>query len=219
MNIVLKQSQQEADWFCYVNENSDVLLPGIMELRDEIHEFPISLKDDRRSLVKLGTMNHGQVIAKQPRDKNRRKWMRFLSLFGPAEARRTFIALLEFKAKGIESLEPICLLEKRRYGMVIDSWLLYKYREGKPSTECHIPQIVEQLKALHRHGYQHQDPHFRTGRFSDYYDFMLFSNDKFDDVIMPLIDVNKYSLGYWQARAYRAYIRLRKFIKQKIRRK
>jgi len=233
----LKKAYQDNAWCCYVSAKSDVVLPKIDELFLLIDSFPKTLKDDRRSLVKLGKLSEFIVVAKQPKDKNRRKWIQFLSLFGAAEARKTFLTLLEFQLKGIESLQPLCLLEKRKLGMVVDSWLLYEYREGSVSNESHIPQIIDQLKLLHKHGYQHEDPNFgnfmldesgnmflidckgkaRSGYFSDCYDFMLLNRVGLSDVqIHELVDMNTHSIGYWLARLYQGYIRTRTALKVKI---
>lgn len=40
-----------------------------------------TLKDDRRSLVQLIRINGKRYVLKVPREKNRRKWQRFLSIF------------------------------------------------------------------------------------------------------------------------------------------
>jgi len=230
-NKIKKIHQKSGSWVCFVDENHSLELTCIDGLFNEIEKFSKTLKDDRRSLVKLGDINGLKVIAKQPRDKNDRKWARVLSWFGPAEARKTFTSLLEFKDKGIESLTPICFLERKQFGMVFDSWLLYEYRDGRVSNRSHLVQIVEQLKKLHQNGYRHEDPNFsnflidvngqfflidckgksRSGRFTDYYDFMLLEgNDGFEQAeVEALIDVDHFSVGYWRAQAYRAYIRVR----------
>ena len=61
----------------------------IENLLQEIAALPITLKDDKRSLVKKGVLLNQTVIAKQPRDKNRRIWSRILSLFRNGEAYQT----------------------------------------------------------------------------------------------------------------------------------
>jgi len=227
----IRVHQRDGDWSCYVSDKNQPEIPSIEQLLEKIEDFDVTLKDDRRSLVKLGQLNGQKVVAKQHRDKNRRKWSRLLSLIGAAEAKLSFITLIEFKEKGIESLTPICLLEKKRLAMVVDSWLLYEYREGRSSDRSYLPQIIEQLKIIHRHGYRHEDPNFdnflidangamflidcrgkrRSGLFSDYYDFILLEGGgKFKrHEVEKLIDIDPFSIGYWQARIYRGYIDLR----------
>ena len=223
--------QQEGQWTCFVGCDSEVNIPPIAQLLTSIDDFDITLKDDRRSLVKRGIFNALDVVAKQPRDKNRRKWSRLLSLIGPSEAKRNFLTLIEFQQKGIESLKPICLLEKKHFGMVVDSWFIYEYREGVESNKSHLKDIVAQLTLIHQHGYRHEDPNFgnflidpsgimflidcrgkpRSGKFSDYYDFMLlervcgFTRQE----VEALIEIDRSSFGYMKAQLYRGYINLR----------
>ena len=240
VNIVLQEHSKEGDWVCCVTDSSVELVLSINELLDLITQFPKTLKDDRRSLVKLGEINGTQLIAKQPRDKNKRKWARFLTLFGAGEARKTFTTLLEFKNKEIESLTPFCLLEKRQLGMVVDSWLLYHYREGNESDKSYLAEIVTLLKKLHRGGYQHGDPNFgnfmvdpngelflidckgksRSGQFSDCYDFMLLGRGQLTpQEIEAITNMDKTSFGYRLAKLYQSYISLRSSLKKKIGRK
>ena len=240
MSVVLQVRSSVGDWRCYVAQDNESAVPSVDELLSLIEQFPKVLKDDRRSLVKLGEINGNQLIAKQPRDKNKRKWARALSLVGAGEARKTFTTLLEFNRKGIESLTPFCLLEKRNLGMVVDSWLLYHYREGKESDKSYLAEIVRILKKLHSNGYQHGDPNFgnflvdpddeiflidckgksRSGRFSDYYDFMLLGRGKLSaQEIEAVVEMDKGSLAYRLAKLYQKYINLRSSYKKKVGRK
>lgn len=240
MSIALKKHSKAGDWYCYIANSNTELVPSINESLGLIDKFPKTLKDDRRSLVKFGEINGIRLIAKQPRDKNKRKWARFLTLFGAGEARKTFATLLEFKDKGIESLNPFCLLEKRQLGMVVDSWLLYHYREGSESDKRYLKGIINLLKKLHSNGYQHGDPNFgnfmidpdgqlflidckgkpRSGQFSDYYDFMLLGRGKLTtQEIEAEVDMDKTVLGYRLAKLYQSYISARSSIKKKIGRK
>jgi len=240
MNAILKEHSKAGSWRCYVASSNAELALNINQLLGLIDEFPETLKDDRRSLVKLGEIGGVKLIAKQPRDKNKRKWARFLTLFGLGEARKTFTTLLEFENKGIESLTPFCLLEQSQLGMVVDSWLVYHYREGRKSNRGDLVEIVKLLKKLHSNGYQHGDPNFgnfivsdngemflidckgksRSGEFSDYYDFMLLERGEFTaKEIEAVVDIDKMSFGYSLAKLYRAYINLRSSYKKKVGRK
>jgi hypothetical protein len=236
---MLKLSQSEGSWNCYVGESSSIQLPSIQALINNIEEFPDSLKDDRRSLVKKGTLSETVVVAKQPRDKNRRKWARFLSIFRDAEAKKTLKSLLQFQQLGIESVKPICVLEKRRNMQVVDSWLIYEFRQGRPSTISSLPEVVTQLTKLHKNGFRHEDPNFgnfligsdevmflidckgkpKGGSFGAYYDFMLLSlrNDGVSsEQVDALIEVDITSAGYQFAKAYAGYISARTTLKQRL---
>ncbi|MFT5571464.1 MAG: hypothetical protein ACI9FR_000378 [Cryomorphaceae bacterium] len=236
---MLKLFQSEGLWSCYVGESSSMQLPSIQALIEDIEEFPQCLKDDRRSLVKKGQLLGTVVVAKQPRDKNRRKWARLLSMFRDAEAKKTLKSLVQFEQLGISSVKPICVLEKRENMRVVDSWLIYEFREGRPSSIGSLKQIVVQLNKLHSNGFRHEDPNFgnfligtddvmflidckgksKGGDFGAYYDFMLLSlrNDGVSfDQVEALIEIINTSPGYLLARAYAAYISARTSLKQRL---
>jgi heptose II phosphotransferase len=208
----------------------------------DIDDFGKTLKDDKRSFVRLGEINGTQVVAKQPRDKNRRKWSRLLSLVRDGEAYKSAKTLVEFEALGIPSLTPLAVLEKRRYGMIMDSWIIYQYREGNPVELEQIDQVLALLKTLHQSGYRHDDPNLlnflmgkdqqvflidckgrpRIGRFSDYYDYFLLSdrNSNIDDnLIEQRVDFDKSSFSYRLAKWYRNYKQFRSTLKNRIRNK
>ena len=218
-------------WSGQINTDSGFSVENATSLLQDISSFDRILKDDRRSLVKLGEVDGQRIVAKQPRDKNDRKWMRLMSLFYPVEARRTFYTLIEFEKKGIESLKPLCFIEKKKFGMVIDSWLLYQYREGRESTKSDLLQIVQLLQVLHSNGYRHEDPNFgnflvdnagvmflidcrgksRSGLYSDYYDYMSLEGlgGFTQQEVEELVDVKRASFGYYRAQFYRGYRRVR----------
>lgn len=231
-----------SSWKNYVADtdsiNSDMHPHQIV---DAIHAFPTTLKDDKRSLVKQGELFGKKIIAKQPRDKDRRLWIRVLSLFRNGEARSAQKTLTRFAELGINSVQPICTLEQRKYGCLIDSWIIYEFREGQESNLSHLPDIIKLLQKLHQHGYRHDDPNFgnflvdadsqqlflidckgkkRLGKFSDYYDFMLLSqrNDgvAFADLITT-VNINTQHIGYKLATLYATYKRKRTEFKTKRR--
>ena len=214
----------------------------ILDILSQIQSFPITLKDDKRSLVKQGELFGKHVVAKQPRDKNRRKWMRALSFFRKREALSAQETLCHFEQQGIESVKPICVLEQRKNGMLIDSWLIYEFREGKESTLIKLPDILSMLKKLHLAGYRHDDPNFgnflvdpdgslflidckgkkRLGYFSDYYDYMLLSQRNNGIEMNTLIDTVGIDTNLWAyklAQWYAAYKRKRTELKAKQRQK
>lgn len=218
-------------------ENMNIAL-----ILEQIKTLPITLKDDKRSLVKRGVLFETNIVAKQPRDKNRRKWMRFLSLFRQSEAVSALNTLKKFSTNDIASVIPIAAMEQRRYGMVTDSWLIYEYREGTPSTIKNLPAVIDELKKLHRHGFRHDDPNFgnfllddsnqlflidckgkkRLGYFSDCFDYLLLSlrNHGTDiNEVIKLADIKTHSFGFQLARFFYGYkqlrFRLKNFIKQR----
>lgn len=229
------------DWVCFADPDSQIAtqLDSIEQVQQLISDLPITLKDGYRSCVKKGSMFGLTVAAKQPRDKNRRRWSRILSLLRHGEAKQMFVALTQFKQLGIESLTPLLVLEQRKAGMIMDSWVVYEFREGQPSDVQSLPQIVTLLKQLHRGGYRHNDPNFgnflldpdgklflidcvlrpRRGSYTDCIDFFLLSRinnitaAQVDALVMP----NRLSLGYWLARTVLGYRSKRSKLKRLLR--
>jgi len=233
----------EAPWCCYLNAEHELPVSDIQILLQQITELPTTLKDDRRSLVKKGALLGKTVVAKKPRHKLRKRWAQLLSMLFDGETKKTFNALMEFNNQGIPSIEPLLALEKREFGRVTDSWLVYEFREGQPCGAESLSEVVDTLHHLHKQGYRHDDPNFgnfirdpngsmflidfkgraRAGSFSDYYDFILLSNIN-QGVVTPaevetLVNFNKASFGYWLARAYSAYKTGRTHLKLLLRRK
>lgn len=231
-----------SDWVCLFSDPETRNDSDVLDILTQIHAFPVTLKDDKRSLVKQGELFGKTVIAKQPRDKNRRKWIRALSLFRKSEVLSTQETLDNFERQGIESVKPICALEQRKLGFLVDSWLIYEFREGQTSNLDQLADILVMLKKLHENGYRHDDPNFgnflvdseqhlflidckgkkRLGIFSDYYDFMLLSqrNEGIDfETLIKTVNINTDLWGYKLAQWYAAYKRKRTEFKNKRRKK
>lgn len=242
MNV---ESKPVGNWRCHWSSvwfaNGEQVSQSVKDVLEVIADFPITLKDDKRSLVKRGELFGAEVVAKNPRDKNRRKWSRFLSLFRQSEARKTLGTLTDFWKKSIPSVKPICVLEKKAFGFVTDSWLIYEFKEGEASDANKLHGIVLLLNGLHRYGYRHDDPNFgnflvdeeqqlflidckgksRLGSFSDYYDFILLSerNHSVDfEQLVSMADIDKSSMAYRLARFYALYKEKRTQLKKRIRR-
>ena len=121
---------RQGDWVKSLNE--------IPELLASLSNLPVALKDNHRSLVMLGEIANKKLVAKQPRDKNKRLWSKVLSYLELSEAAQTLLTLERFHELGIPSVQPLFVLEKRVLGAVVDSWLCYEYREGKALSLIHI---------------------------------------------------------------------------------
>lgn len=228
---MLKRLQRDGAWSCFVACETPYDVPPIATTLKTIDSWAEILKDDKRSFVKTGEFLGLKVIAKQPVDKNRRKWSRLLSLIRDGEAFKTMKSLLRFQKYGIPAVKPILVLEKREGGLLTDSWLLYVYREGKACSSDDFPQVVKQLKRLHKAGFRHDDPTLgnfmldnddqmflidckgrpRIGYLTDCFDYLLFQNGnniKTED-FEKLITLEKRTLGYQLAILYFKYKKLR----------
>lgn len=158
---MLQEIRREGYWRCLSNQDSSHELAQYVrsldtldELLNDIKVLPTRFKDNYRSCVLNGNLfpsevYAGSVVAKQPKNKNGAYWSRLLSLIRNGEARQTFLALLRFEQLDITAGEPLLLLEKRRFGMIVDSWVVYQYLGGEPSGVEQLPQVIEILRTIH----------------------------------------------------------------------
>ena len=240
---MLIEVKKHGSWRCFSNPRQQDwvrALPEIPELLDSLEELPNTLKDNHRSLVRLGDMSGKQLVAKQPRDKNRRLWARALCYLEPSEVCETLLSLERFHELGISSVQPLFCLEKREFGTVVDSWLCYEYRTGTPCDESCVSDIIDMLKKIHLAGFRHNDPNLgnflidekgemfvldsrgrkRTGNFSDVNDFLLFKkiNKTLSDFQLSHVEhLDSTTFGYRLACTYSSIKSVRSMLKDKMR--
>jgi len=238
----LVTAKTDGNWRCLCNPRQAdwvAQLTSISELREQLSQFDETLKDNHRSLVLKGILNGKTIVAKQPRDKNKRLWARILSYVEPSEAAQTLESLESFDQCGLASVKPILVLEKQSFGAVVDSWLIYEYREGQSSQEHHLPRVIELLHRLHKAGFRHNDPNLgnflidsddemflldckgrkRSGNFSDANDFFLLKKINKTLCDFDVNDVHQLDRSSWGFRLAFAYNKVklaRSFIKDRI---
>ncbi len=120
------------------------------------------LKNNKRSLVVLVTHLGKKFILKSPLEKNRRKWIRFTTLFRNGESFKTILNMEKLNNMGIKTNKPVMAAEKRVFGMVFDSWILFEYEEGERCTEENYALAVKKLKEIHAKNILHGDPQIRN---------------------------------------------------------
>ncbi len=219
---------EQGAWRCYAHPAQTDALSEINDLNhliERLNRLPITLKDNHRSLVKRGELFDMDVVAKQPRDKHRRKWARLASLFTAGEATLTIQNLSKLQTAGIQSVAPVFALEKRLKGMIVDSWLCYQYRSGTPCNRDDLEKVAHMLDQMHRAGFRHGDPMLNNflidqsdqtlftidtkakpcwGSFAATMDFILLkrANKLYDVKLSDLTSLDKARLGYWLAVLY-----------------
>ena len=114
------------------------------------------LKDDRRSLVEILEINEGKFVLKIPREKNNRKWQRFINIFRGSDSFRNYQTMERLEKLGINSTKAIFAGEKRN-PFVIDSFLIMEILEGELIREPDYLGIIEELSKIHSKGYLHGD--------------------------------------------------------------
>ncbi|NLK62092.1 MAG: hypothetical protein GX287_01450 [Fusobacteria bacterium] len=128
---------------------------------DDIREIMTTkgkiLKNNRRSFVKKVEIKNKTIIYKIPTEKNISNWIRLLTLFRKSEAQVVLESMVILNEKNIYTNKPIAYGEKRKFGMVVDSFMIYEYLNGTTVTEENSKEVILLLKQIHALGYLHND--------------------------------------------------------------
>jgi len=130
-----------------------------LKIIDDLENLKVEkvFKDDNRSKVSLFTFEGEKLVFKVPREKNSRKWQRFLSVFRSSESYREFIQAEKIYKAGLLTYRPILAFEKRKYGFVVDSYFICEYLSGETGSIKHLELIKKELDKVHQSGYLHGD--------------------------------------------------------------
>ncbi|MEI6857717.1 lipopolysaccharide core heptose(II) kinase RfaY [Psychrilyobacter sp.] len=130
-----------------------------LKILDALENLKIEkvFKDDNRSKVSLFTFEGDKLVFKVPREKNSRKWQRFLSIFRGSESYREYIQAEKIHRAGLWTYKPILAFEKRKYGFVVDSYFICEYLLGETGSIKHLKVIESELDKIHQLGYLHGD--------------------------------------------------------------
>ncbi|MGM0508321.1 MAG: RIO1 family regulatory kinase/ATPase [Fusobacteriota bacterium] len=120
------------------------------------------IRDSKRSFIKKVKVKDKYYIFKKPRGKNNRKWIRFLSLFRSSEVKKEYLSMKRLRKNDILSPEPIAYHEEKYLGMVLDSWFIYEYKDGRVSQKEDMEKVVDVLRKIHKLNRLHGDPQFRN---------------------------------------------------------
>lgn len=124
-------------------------------------------KDDQRSYVALIEIDGENYVYKEPREKNRRGWQRFLSIFRGSESRREFQNIEKIGKLGFNSAIPYLAVERKKAGMSVDSYYISSYIDGRDGSVDDIDIISEELGKIHSMGYLHGDSHVANFMIKD----------------------------------------------------
>jgi hypothetical protein len=127
------------------------------------------LRDDRRSCVLLfdrfpgfsanEAVPKGRWVLKRPRWKDERRINQLTTLYRKGEARQVHERSAAMEAIGFPVAYSALLMERRSLGMVVESWLVYRYLEGEVASVEDGHKVIALLEILHRAGWRHRDPH------------------------------------------------------------
>ena len=199
------------------------------------------LRDDARSRVLLldalpaEGAPPGPWVAKQPVWRDGRWWNQLVSRVAPGEMERAFAAGLRLLELGLATPRPVLVMERRRLGALVESWLLYAFAAGRPVEERDWPLVIQALQRLHAAGLRHGDPHLanwlvgpageivaldpgprplRRWLADDAYDFVLLGNCR--PAILPLVP-GREGCGWRVARFRNAWVQGWRRFKKNVR--
>lgn len=153
---------KEGNKTIYLDDEENILLYKAIE--EKRYRIIKELKNDLRSLVLYIEINCGEikeefknVVLKIPREKNERKWQQFLSIFRGSEAKREFYNCKLIEKNGFLGAKPLVAVEKKHGILVIDSYFVLSYIEGRHASFNDIDTVLQTLYHIHDEGYTHGD--------------------------------------------------------------
>lgn len=144
----VKSSLPEADARQLMDDCLDKRYEVVRELKNNKHNYVARVNADTLP----------NLVIKEPRKRNKRRWERTMTLFRPSEAMRVHDSHLKLKELEFACPEPIMAAELRPYGFVTTSFFVYRYQSGLPATSEDAPAVSRELQRLHSMGYTRGDP-------------------------------------------------------------
>lgn len=136
-------------------------------IKEKDYSVMKTFKDDFRSLVQLVRINGKRYVLKVPKEKNNRKWQRFLSIFRGGESTRECKNLENIILNGFNAPKPYTSIEERRYGMVFNSMSIIEYVECRAASNKELDIVCNTLKEIHSKGFLHGDSQMTNFLISD----------------------------------------------------
>ena len=156
------------DWKCLNKTEIDFL----KIILDKNYKTIKILKDDKRSLVEIIEINEGKFVLKVPREKNTRKWQRFVNIFRGSDSLRNYETMNKLEEMGINSTKAVFAAEKRS-PFVTDSFLIMNVLEGKCIGSEDYPRVINELSNIHSKGYLHGDSQIQNFMRKDNMIYMI----------------------------------------------
>ncbi len=152
--------QKHSGWLIYTQIDSTVSVESIIELNNQ---KPVEmLRQHHRSVVEKKKLDDVYYVVKQPNNKNHSYWIRFTTLYRDSEVVKDLKSQLLLAQLGVATVTPVAALEKRKFGMVVDSRIIYRFKDGEQITESHYAEMINHMQTLHDNGYLHDDPHIKN---------------------------------------------------------
>lgn len=116
-------------------------------------------RDNQRTLSARFQFKQDNLVIKIHRARNSRFWERMLTLIRGSEVARVYQGMLDLKHLGMVGAYPVLMTEKKILGITVDSFLIYKFLEGRLSSAADSPAIAMAVLSLHEMGYSRRDIH------------------------------------------------------------
>jgi len=190
------------DWKITVNEQASAKLnlqssSDIDQLLTRLTKPDEILKQDHRSEVGLVTIGEVKYVIKKFTIQENWFWFQMTSLLFPTVGEIAFRNGIGLSESNIETPTPSLLLQQKKWGSIVKSWLVYPFMEGSSLSLSDGKSMVRFVKSMHTKGWIHRDPHpanfirttdciatidpikarKRGGRYLMAYDIVLLSHD------------------------------------------
>lgn len=116
-------------------------------------------RDNQRTLSARFQFKQEDLVIKIHRARNSRFWERMLTLIRGSEVARVYQGMLDLKHLGMTGTYPVLMAEKKILGITVDSFLIYRFLEGRPSSAADSQAIAVAVLGLHKMGYIRRDIH------------------------------------------------------------
>ena len=154
--------EQERGWRLHVFPTWQKMFPSISHICQFLRHPERVLQQNSRGVVLLIQQNGMRFIAKRSLRQERRWWSQLTSLYRGGEGARSSQNLARLIEAGLPVPQPVFVLERRRFGMIVASWACYEYAEGVTCACEDVGEITAILRRLHAAGWVHRDPHVQN---------------------------------------------------------
>lgn len=147
----------------YLDSKEGLIDLGKNIIDDNVNIFE-EFKVTQRNYVAGILYNGEKYVLKSPRNEHRIPQRKIQTLFKEGEALTTLKNINKLIDKGFEEfVRPLMALVKRKKGMIVDSYLIMDYVEGRRIEKDEVSQVVDFGKRLHLAKHYHGD--FNTSNF------------------------------------------------------
>ena len=131
----------------------------LKKIIDKNYKVEKILKDTVRNYVAIVSFDNKKYILKSPKAENIIPQRKLLTFFKKGEALNTLININKARNKGIvEFVEVYGAIVKRKNNLIVESYILMEYIDGKAlQTLEEIAKVMELTKKMHNHGIYHGD--------------------------------------------------------------